>query len=293
VANKEPHVSNRRLCFLFSLLQLAPLPFAHPEPAPASLPNVIIVEKDTTQYVFDGNVNLRREPSAASAKIGHAVIGDTAAVLERTDRLEILYGRRAYWYQVRVNDVTGYCWGGLLSTRGAKADFDGDGREELILCQSFTTNGSVPEDYHGFRLRFENEFRLCRRGELLSADPFADDPGRGVTMEAVTSLGFKPELVFIRFDYSFADAGAGMSRTRFFNLCAGRFHLAVEESSSMNEDSGSGVKAVFPKEHGRGNTILLETFEMENNPVSGKQKKYTVLSRRVIVWDGAAFKPAP
>ena len=61
------------------------------------------------------------------------VFGDTVIIIEKTNIKEEIYDIKAYWYEIEWKNKTGYIWGGLVSTMQEVADFNLDGKKEILL----------------------------------------------------------------------------------------------------------------------------------------------------------------
>lgn len=250
---------------MLSLLLLSSLLIAEDD-----LSAVIFLYDNSTNYIFEERVNVRSAPDLKSKKVGLALIGEEVKVIEKLDKTEELYGLKAPWYRVKWKGKECYIWGGLISNFAVKADFDRDGRDEILMSRA-TGAADYPNSF--FNLHVHN-LRLCRPGKLINNRPFDKAVMKCSELQLVENRGFTPELKLLQFYCGIGD-GPGFYHNRdLYYYVEERFELLVKSKQEGHFDDRDFENIIYPiDEGGKENTIRVE-------------KRIT---KKEIVWSGQDY----
>ncbi len=114
--------------------------------------------KKGIHYSVDSSVNIRKEPSFASAKIGKVNLGDLVEVLEKTDVYFESEGICDCFYKVKTDFGIGYMFGGYISDNADTVLFDGKNQTYFDKLYNFTIR--IPKKINEtdfFRLLDDNQ----------------------------------------------------------------------------------------------------------------------------------------
>jgi hypothetical protein len=198
----------------------------------------------------------------------------------------------AYWYIVKISDIVGYVWGGLISTFSIIGDFDSDGIKELLLTNCM---GQGVQELDEYKAQYYVTNILCKSGVIMSRSPFGSDVSRvggppnsyGVYSE----LGFVPNIDFIRTYSSFGDGPESVSTTKLYYLRGKQFVLLCDyEESQYNDESISQIDSVEvlpPRDTKKPNIMILEKRRVES--INGKEKSNKIIERTIIEWKDKIF----
>jgi hypothetical protein len=245
--------------------------------------SVELLKPGSTHYVFEELVNIRSKPSTDAAIVSRAPIGTPVTVTEDTEIWQEIYGFSARWYKVTTRGVEGYLWGGLLSSRDAAADVDGDGRQELVLDRVMEPN------FDDWRSPPKHEVKLCRDGTTLTKDLIGDSlEDRGFwTMEVLSDPGFTPTVALVVFSQGFADGGAFDIWYSCFRITRDwRLEKVLTFATSGDLGYSLEEKLLLPRDLKVMNMLVVEASVRKQ---VGERTVTAVTKRRRFVWDGAAF----
>jgi len=250
--------------------------------------NYLLLEEGSDHYIFEKKVNIRSKPSIKSDIIGGAVIGEPITIIMKTDKKEEIYNMKAYWYHIKWNNKTGYIWGGLISSMEVEADFNNDGKKELLLSLCKTKH----EIYAGeYMASYTHQLKLCRKGELIKDNPFNMKVLDSSSIKLIESSGLTPDIPLIDFTYSFGDGPGYTTTTEIFYFKNNIFELAFEYSSGgsfLSEIIESKVQ--YPKDHGIKNTIIIEIHKTLYDEETEEKIDEFIENTIKYKWDGKSFK---
>lgn len=75
-------------------------------------------------YLLADKVNLRAKPTTDSEVIMNLPIGSELLLLKRSDSISVINNIQSNWYKVKVNQKTGWLWGGLIATYAFGSESD-------------------------------------------------------------------------------------------------------------------------------------------------------------------------
>lgn len=94
-----------------------------------------MLERGSEHYIIDDKVNVREKPSLSGGKIDQLNAGKKVTVLKMADEwLNPEQDLYAPWYKIAYDGKEGYVCGLYLTHKEVLADFDDDGKEELLGC---------------------------------------------------------------------------------------------------------------------------------------------------------------
>lgn len=239
-------------------------------------------------YIFEERVNVRATPNLKAKVLGVALIGEPVEIVTRIDKSEVLYDIEANWYKVRWRGRFCYIWGGLLSTYHAQADFDGDGRDEILMSRSLEVATS-PVSIHT-----KDELRLCRKGELISSEPFAGTTPSFYIINAISGKGFRPEIALVELRGGYGDGAVAGGATYLFYWSKDRFIKISEDEFEYVQQDARYNKYYFPSdEGGKANILRIEHRVREATYKDNELhiKSDEVESIKEFLWDGEHFTP--
>jgi hypothetical protein len=253
--------------------------------------NVVNVQDNSIHYVFDEKANMRERPDIESKVVKQAVIGER--ILNRTMEESEIDNVIACWYEVDCESITGFMWGGFFSSEEIVADFNNDGKDEILMSRLRSIGQSELGDYKVFCLQ---EFVLCQKGKLLSKKPFIDKSIKPTsTPDGFTvydDLGFKPNVVLLGLSYGIGDAGGYGSTTRLYYLKGNVFQFiyGYEEGGYSDdiETETENVEIQYPVDSKIPNTMIIT--KRKNSIVNGKEISNEITETTKLVWDDKAFK---
>lgn len=240
-------------------------------------------------YIFEERAPLFSEPSVDSASCGTALIGQQVEIIKRVDKIEVFNKVKAYWYRVKIDKSICYIWGGMLSTLAIKADFDRDGRDELLLSRTMGEG-----DLDNMWISYDHNPRLCRVGELITTTPFSEELPYSTGFDLFADKGFEPEVPLLEVYRFMADGGGSVYWSDLYYWSEGAFQLITTTKDTTSLSYQDRVSYIFPsnKKKGKSNTLRLErrfskydssiSFYMLRNIFESWNKEY--------LWDGKSFK---
>lgn len=239
-------------------------------------------------YIFEERVNVRATPNLKAKVLGVALIGEPVEIVTRIDKSEVLYDIEANWYKVRWRGRFCYIWGGLLSTYHAQADFDGDGRDEILMSRSLEV-ATTPVSIHT-----KDEFRLCRKENLISSEPFRGESPQFSDFSIFNDKGFKPEVTLLELTYIVGDGPVAGGATYLFYWSKDRFIKISEDEFEYVQQDARYNKYYFPSdEGGKANTLRIE-HRVREATYKGDElhiKSDELASVKELFWDGEHFTP--
>lgn len=248
---------------------------------------ILLADEDKSiRYIYEERVNLRSSPDLTSSKVGVAVIGEEIKILRKHSKTEELYGLKAHWFKVEWKGKECYIWGGLFGKLEVKADFDRDGKDELLLSFSRT----VIDKYNNIEDSYLS-LRLCRTGLLISDLDFGKIEPHYIKITVIQNKGFNPEIPLLKLYSNFQGMG-GINRSRLYYWDIDRFKLLtiIEDEYYL---SGSKVfKRVFPSDKGgKKNTLRLEgrLTEFEDIESDVLLKDDELVEVKEYLWNGKDF----
>lgn len=253
--------------------------------------DVLSMYNNSTHYIYEERVNVRDAPSLKSKKVGLALIGEPIKIIEKLDKIEELYGLKAHWYKVKWKGKTCYIWGGLISNIDVKADFDRDGKDEILMSRA-TGSPYHPDEY---MVQYDHNIRLCRQGELISDTPFQGEVRKDSTFKVVEKKGFQPEVPLLNIYWAFGDGPGGARENNIYYWLDGQFKLLVKSNDSMLFYNTDEVFYIYPSDKDKGgkeNILRLERRVTEYESEMGdKLIKDNLLEWvKEFRWDGKRFK---
>ena len=201
---------------------------------------VLLLKENTEHYIFEKRVNIRSKPSTNSKAIGLAVFGDPVVILEKTNIKEEIYGIKAYWYKVDWKGKTGYIWGGLISSMEATADFNLDGKKDILLSRCTSDKEVHADDY---MIKFTHNLRLFINGEMISEKLFNSKIIESSTINILESYGFSPEVTFVEFSFTFGDDAFFTQNVSLFYYKEKKFYYICSYSKFQEPSKFSESKA--------------------------------------------------
>jgi|GEM_PF-2902573 len=215
----------------------------------------VLLENNTIHYVFENKVNIRAEANQNSKVLAQAVIGDKIKIIQKTDIKQKLYGLNAYWYKIEFNKITGYLWGGLISTIEIEADFNNDNKNEILMSRALTHGDYY---YSEYMVDYKHSYKLCTNGLLISDDPFEKKPVESnSTFNVLKDLGFKPDIILLNINWSFGDGPAGSSQNELYYLLDDKFILVYEYENYVNPGEDVIFEILYPKDNKKNNIIEI------------------------------------
>jgi hypothetical protein len=119
---------------------------SHAQPA-ATTYSLLAYDKGETAYAYSDKINVRQSPSTDATVLVQLMTGDAAAVLERTEIKQAIYGISDYWYKVEAQGQQGYVWGGLLAKAVGTAELEGKGSADRVVMQAIESyQDAVPNE---------------------------------------------------------------------------------------------------------------------------------------------------
>ena len=250
--------------------------------------NVFILKNYSTHYIFENKVNIRTAPNLNSDIIIQVQIGDLVKIIERSEIRQELYGLMAYWYKIKYTDKIGYLWGGFISTIEIKADFDNNGKDEILISRC-TTNGEYNYDEYMVK-KYYHDYKLCRKGELLSDNPFINEPiGLNSSFYLLKNLDFNPVIVLLNISQDFNDGENNSFKNEIYYLKNNIFCLLYkyEENVTPNEENIFEIK--YPKDSKINNVMVIIKRKIKYDMKTFEVLSNNVLDRIELIWNGIDF----
>jgi hypothetical protein len=216
---------------------------------------VLFLEEGSTHYIYEKTVNIRSKPSLESDIIGRAIIGEEVKIIKKIDKKEDFDNMLANWYKIKWKNKQGYIWGGFISTLEVKDDFNRDGKEELVLSLCIAYEG-FPGEYWS---EFENIIKVCRKGELISENPFNIIVMDSSSLSIINSEGFSPSIPILQLQSGFGDFPGRVIETQLFYWDNDKFLLIEHFQSSYYYNNSNEIIPIFPSDkRGEKNIIKME-----------------------------------
>jgi hypothetical protein len=117
----------------FSALLFAASAFAQ---QPAATYSILSYAKGETAYAYSDKINVRESPNTGAKVVTQLMTGDAAAILDKTDVKQTLYGVSDCWYKVDFQGQQGFVWGGLLAKEVGVAQLEGKGSADRVVMQA-------------------------------------------------------------------------------------------------------------------------------------------------------------
>lgn len=248
-----------------------------------------------TVPLFGDSVNVRAKPSTGAPVVVRLPVGHPVIVTQATGDSLTVNKYVETWYAVRGSDPAtgktfiGHVWGGLLAKAWARADFDGDGADELIAAGIIACSNE----------RKIMEARIVKNGAVISSVRFEAietlmgvEPCRyGYTLHGayLGSKGFTPDIKFFRigFEYGACDYANG----DVILYWDGRnIRYALTALSMGNELGSHSFAYVFPgMKGGMKNALIVDYTSVFRDEETAKTKS-TALRREIFRWDGKELK---
>ncbi len=248
---------------------------------------VLLLKENSEHYIFEKRVNIRSKPSIKSDVIGLAVIGDQVIILEKTNIKEEIYDITAYWYKIKCNDKTGYIWGGLISTMEEQADFDQDGKKELLMSRC-TSNSETYTD--GYMAKYSHNFRLYKDKKIIDEKLFNAKIIESSNIHVLDSFSFSPKVTFVEFRFAFGDDGVFSENVELFYYSNEKFYYICSYSKYREPYKYTESNITFPKENKLKNTIVIENLEATYDPKNGNLKTKLLKSKIYYLWSNGKFR---
>ncbi len=137
----------------------------------STIENSLFPEEAAYDYLLAHDVNLRRKPSSASKALKRLSIGTRFIILERGDSTMMRKGITSHWYKVKLDDGTGWIWGGFIA-RHAFRSVNDPSIAFVYGYDKITRNdaGDIIGIYHQIRA-FKNNEPI----DKIRIKPFASD----------------------------------------------------------------------------------------------------------------------
>lgn len=258
---------------------------------------LIFLDEGSTHYIFEKRVNVRNAPSLKAEKVGLALMGEPVKIVRRTEKVETLYDLEAPWYEVEWKGKSGFIWGGLISSLDLKGDFDRDGRDEILMSRAW--GDGYADQYSP---NFEHyDFRLCREGELITAEPFNKVVLASSQFAKVEKKGFSPEIIIVQLWWAILDGGGGAGYGELYYWSEGKFRFIERLDATLSLNDRDEIITVYPAdENGKENILRLErriTRCKVKNSYEGYEyydDEYELKDHleevREFLWDGKRFR---
>jgi len=91
-------------------------------------------------YMLESSVNIRSQPNLQGEVIGRLRLHDRIEILSLAGNQQRINNVRAYWYQIRFNNIVGYIWGGYTAVETLIFDIDSNGQNDFFQYRSFESN---------------------------------------------------------------------------------------------------------------------------------------------------------
>lgn len=247
----------------------------------------LLLKENSEHYIFEKKVNIRSNPSVKSKVIGLAVFGDPVIILEKTNIKEKLYDINAYWYRVEWKGKTGYIWGGLVSTMEGIADFDLDGKKDILLSRCTSDKEVYADDYMA---KYAHNLRLFENKEMITEKLFNAKILESSVINILESNGFSPEVVFVEFSFSFGDDAFFTQEASLFFYKEKKFYYICNYSKQQEPYKFRESNITFPKENKLANTIVIENLEATYDSKNGNLKEKLLKSKIYYKWSKGRFR---
>lgn len=247
----------------------------------------LLLKENSEHYIFEKKVNIRTKPSVKSKVIDLAVFGDPVIILEKTKIKEEIYNIIAYWYKVEWKSKIGYIWGGLISTMEAIADFNLDGKKEILVSRCTSDKEVYADDYMA---KFAHNLRLYKNGEMITDKLFNSKILESSTINILESYGFSPEVTFVEFSFAFGDDAFFTQNVSLYYYKKDKFYYICSYSKQQKPNNFRESNITFPKENKIKNTIVIENLEATYDPKNGNLKEKLLKSKIYYKWIKGRFK---
>ena len=180
-----------------------------------------MLEPGSEHYIIDDKVNVREEPSLSGGKIDRLNAGKKITILEMED--EWLNPERdlyAPWYKIGYDGKSGYVCGLYITHKESIADFDDDGKEELLGCVTVSDHRFSPVS--GAMESFKNwdvGHVIIKNGAVerivLSKEP-KKDLSKGSSYRAGVLDLYSGRIPFIVVKQGFGDGGGAWTTEDYY-----------------------------------------------------------------------------
>ncbi len=205
-------------------------------------------------YLFSDHVNVRQKPGTDSPVLTNLMAGTRIEILARSSIISTNQGYVDYWYKIRINNLTGYIWGGLISNNSLYIkkynsfflvrNFSEDSysqHKNLNVFRNITQGKDIPE----------LEFKLIKKNTLLAqTNELCFSHCEFTRLEFKTLHGFSSQL-----DMVLAET---VNDTYLFIINDTNFTKVLYASRPGGEEWAGEYRIVFPDmPQGKYNTILV------------------------------------
>jgi hypothetical protein len=247
----------------------------------------LLLKENSEHYIFEKKVNIRTKPSVKSKVLALAVFGDPIIILERTKIKQEIYDIKAYWYQIEWKGKIGYIWGGLVSTMQETADFNKDGKNEILLSRCVSDKEVYADDYMS---KFSHNLRLFKDGKMIDQKLFNNKILTSSSIQILESYGFSPEVTFVEFLFNFGDDAFFTQNGSLYYYKGEKFYYICSYSKQQDPNKFKESNITFPKENKIKNTIVIENLEATFDPKNGNLKEKLLKSKIYYKWSKGRFR---
>ncbi len=260
-------------------------------------------------YIYSDKVNVRENPGLSGKVITNISAGTEIEILSKCDNFDRIDQsivldayftngngtiKKApvytnsfvdYWYKIKINDLTGFVWGGFIANNYLA--IDKNSMNFLVLIRNFSEH--VSYSYHIDQTKFHNRgdnkdalsCKFIENNKIIfeKKDLYAMGEARFKNITYEEYEGFDDPVFLLKIDYEdISEYGEG-SGERFYLLSANSIDQEIDAWAGGEGGSRNEYKIIYPTNpKGKHNEIIVEyTFYDEQNNKSSSAVEY--------IWD--------